>query len=94
MDRRCFFIKGAKELVTSLNKSSKELKSISDDLIETINESFEDNFDFFENYENSYSLTLAYPREFFEQIAKKEGIDFQDRDTLDIAKELHNKGFI
>ena len=49
---------------------------------------------FFDSYEDSYSLTLAYPREFFEQMAGEAGIPHEGRETLDVVRDLHKKGII
>jgi hypothetical protein len=42
----------------------------------------------------SYSLTLAYPREMFEQMARNHGIPYEGVETIEIAKELHMRGVI
>jgi hypothetical protein len=50
--------------------------------------------DFFSSYELSYSMTLAYPREFFEQMADQAMIAHAGVDTLDLVKALHRQGVI
>jgi hypothetical protein len=42
----------------------------------------------------SYSLTLAYPREMFEQMARDQGIPYEGVETIDIARELYRRGAI
>lgn len=49
---------------------------------------------FFDSYELSYSLTLAYPREMFEQMARSHGIPYQGVETIELAKELNRRGVI
>ena len=49
---------------------------------------------FFDSYKDSYSLTLAYPREFFEQMADEAGISHEGRETLDVVRDLHKIGII
>lgn len=50
---------------------------------------------FFESYESSYALTLAYPEEFLIEEARKAGIDVKGREKIDIIKELfaRKRGF-
>lgn len=44
--------------------------------------------DFFESYESSYSLTLAYPDDILLETAKQHGIETEGRDKKAIVKEL------
>jgi hypothetical protein len=46
---------------------------------------------FFESYESSYALTLAYPEEFLIDEAHKAGIEVNGREKIDIVKELFAK---
>lgn len=46
---------------------------------------------FFESYESSYALTLAYPEEILMDTARKEGIAVEGRDKNAIVKELFEK---
>jgi uncharacterized protein YggL (DUF469 family) len=46
---------------------------------------------FFESYESSYALTLAYPEEILIETARKEGITVEGRDKNAIVKELFEK---
>jgi hypothetical protein len=46
---------------------------------------------FFESYESSYALTLAYPEEILIETARREGICIEGRDKNAIVKELFEK---
>lgn len=50
--------------------------------------------DFFDSYEMSYSLTLAYPRELFEQMARENNLPWEGVETIDIVRKLHALGII
>ena len=43
---------------------------------------------FFESYESSYALTLAYPDDILLETARKNGIETEGREKNDIMKEL------
>lgn len=47
--------------------------------------------DFFESYESSYSLTLAYPDDILMETARQHGIETEGRDKKAIVKELFKK---
>ena len=47
--------------------------------------------DFFESYESSYALTLAYPDEILVETAQRHGIDTEGREKKEIVKELFEK---
>lgn len=98
MDRRRFFSRILGETVAAASECKKELDGIKSGLGETIDGLLglgeEPAPDFFDSYEMSYSLTLAYPRDMFEQMADKAGVLHSGRETIDIAKELHDKGVI
>jgi hypothetical protein len=47
--------------------------------------------DFFESYESSYALTLAYPDDILIETAHQLGIDTEGREKNDIVKELFEK---
>ena len=47
--------------------------------------------DFFESYESSYALTLAYPDDLLMETARQHGIDTEGREKTDIVKELFEK---
>ena len=50
---------------------------------------------FFDSYESSYALTLAYPDDILLETARKHGIETENRSNKDIVKELFikNGGF-
>ena len=52
------------------------------------NEDFEA---FFDSYESSYSLTLAYPDEILLDTARKSGVKTEGREKIEIVKELMKK---
>lgn len=47
--------------------------------------------DFFETYESSYALTLAYPDDILIETARQHGIPTKGRDKNEIVKELFEK---
>jgi hypothetical protein len=46
---------------------------------------------FFDSYESSYALTLAYPDDILLETARREGIATDGREKIDIVKELFQK---
>lgn len=46
---------------------------------------------FFDSYESSYSLTLAYPDEILLDTARKFGVETKGREKIEIVKELMKK---
>ena len=84
-NRRDFFKQFYSETRDSLVKSAGEL-------VKHARPPAKDNF--FDSYENSYALTLAYPREFFEEMALTADIPYEGRDVLAIVRDLHDKGLI
>ncbi|WP_022850849.1 hypothetical protein [Limisalsivibrio acetivorans] len=96
MDRRSFIRTMLKDNIKSVKESISEINKVRDDVTQTITEALEDIDEpgFFDSYEMSYSLTLAYPRDMFEQMADKEGIPHEGRETLEIVKDLHERGVI
>jgi hypothetical protein len=46
---------------------------------------------FFDSYESSYSLTLAYPDEILLDTARKFGVETEGREKIEIVKELMRK---
>jgi hypothetical protein len=46
---------------------------------------------FFESYESSYALTLAYPDDILLETARNFGIETEDRPKKDIVKDLFIK---
>ncbi len=73
--RRYFFQQAAK-IVAGFNAGVQEAKE---------KEAFED---FFESYDSSYSLTLAYPDEIMIETARQCGIETAGRGKKEIVKEL------
>ena len=51
----------------------------------------EDFESFFDSYESSYSLTLAYPDEILLDSARKLGVETEGREKIEIVKELLKK---
>ncbi len=52
----------------------------------------EEDFDnFFESYESSYALTLAYPDDILMETARTYGIETEGREKNEIVKELFKK---
>ena len=47
--------------------------------------------DFFESYESSYALTLAYPDDILIETAHQYGIETKGREKNEIVKELFEK---
>jgi len=47
--------------------------------------------EFFDSYESSYSLTLAYPDEILLESARQHRIEIEGRDKKEIVKELFEK---
>lgn len=46
---------------------------------------------FFDSYESSYALTLAYPDDILMETAQKYGIETEGREKNEIVKELFEK---
>lgn len=46
---------------------------------------------YFDSYESSYALTLAYPDEILMETARQSGIEIDGRDKKEIIKELFEK---
>jgi hypothetical protein len=52
----------------------------------------QENFEkFFDSYESSHALTLAYPDDILIETARREGIATDGREKIDIVKELFQK---
>ena len=52
----------------------------------------EDEFEkFFDSYESSYALTLAYPDDILMETARMHGVETEGRSKNDIVKELFKK---
>jgi len=74
-----YFFKQAAEIITGFNAGVQEAKE---------KEAFDD---FFESYESSYALTLAYPDEIMIATARQSGIETEGREKSEIVKELLEK---
>ena len=46
---------------------------------------------YFESYDSSYALTLAYPDDMLLETARRHGIETEGREKNDIVKELFKK---
>jgi hypothetical protein len=100
-DRRHFFQEATSNLLDGARQALQVKKHVEHELNSVLataatlgDELAEFDADFFSSYELSYSMTLAYPRDFFEQIADKAGVTHAGVDTLDLVKELHCRGAI
>jgi len=99
MQRREFFKASWKETIRTAQKSffglheaATNISSAVEDIIDP--DDTPGSGDFFDLYEMSYSLTLAYPREMFEQMASEQNIPYEGVETIDIARELNLRGVI
>ena len=72
-----------------LGQIGKVVESFGDGLKEAQEDQAFD--DFFETYESSYALTLAYPDDILIETAHQHGIDTRGREKNDIVKELFEK---
>ena len=74
-----FFVRQIGELVQGFEAGVREVEE-------------EEEFNkFFESYESSYALTLAYPDEILIETARMQGIETKNRDKIEIVKELFMK---
>ncbi len=98
MKRRDFFREALGETVRGAFKGIDSLKETFSGVSDTIQNAMEGtevaSGDFFDSYELSYSLTLAYPRELFEQMAREQGMPYEGVETIELARELNRKGVI
>jgi hypothetical protein len=98
MKRREFFRSSVDETIRAAQKGFLSLQKTFTSLSESVEDLLDDDTTakgkFFDNYEMSYSLTLAYPREMFEQIAREQGMPYEGVETIEIAKELYLRGVI
>jgi len=74
-----YFFRQAAEIITGFNAGVQEAKE---------KENFEE---FFESYESSYALTLAYPDDILMETAHSYGIETEGREKNEIVKELFKK---
>lgn len=98
MKRREFFREAWGETVRNACKGLGSLQETFSDVSSSVQDALDGTSvasgDFFDSYELSYSLTLAYPREMFEQIARDQGLPYEGVETIEIAKELNRRGVI
>lgn len=98
MKRRDFFREAVGETVRAAQKSLLTLQQTCSEVSSSVQDLMDDQTpgkgDFFDSYEMSYSLTLAYPRELFEQMARDQGMPWEGVETIQLARELHRRGVI
>ena len=95
--RREFFREALDESIRAAQKGFISLQETFTDVNDSVQDALDDTpgkGDFFDSYEMSYSLTLAYPREMFEQMARDQDIPYEGVETIDIANELYKRGVI
>ena len=73
---RRYFLQQAAEIISGFNAGVQEVKE---------KEAFED---FFESYDSSYALTLAYPDDLLLETAHRYCIETEGREKNEIVKEL------
>jgi hypothetical protein len=76
---RTYFWQQAAEIIAGFKAGIREARE---------KEAFDD---FFESYESSYALTLAYPDEIMIATARRYGIETEGREKSEIVKELLKK---
>ena len=97
MRRREFFRDALDESIRAAQKGFISLQETFTEVNDSVQDALDDTpgrGDFFDSYEMSYSLTLAYPREMFEQMARDQDIPYEGVETIDIANELYKRGVI
>lgn len=98
MKRREFFREALGETVRGACKGFDSLKetfsSVTDSIQDAMDGTEAASGEFFDSYELSYSLTLAYPREMFEQMAREQRIPYEGVETIELARELNRRGVI
>jgi hypothetical protein len=98
MKRREFFKEAFEETVRGAFKGLHSLRETFGEVSDTIQQAMDGtdmaSGDFFDSYELSYSLTLAYPREMFEQMAREQDIPYEGVETIELARELNRRGVI
>jgi len=98
MKRREFFREALGETVRGAYKGVESLRETFSGVSDTIQDAMDGtgaaSGDFFDSYELSYSLTLAYPRELFEQMAREQGMPYEGIETIELARELNRRGVI
>ncbi|WP_321371502.1 hypothetical protein [uncultured Desulfuromusa sp.] len=98
MKRREFFREALDESIRAAQKSFLSLQETFTEVNESVQDALNGDTpgkgEFFDSYEMSYSLTLAYPREMFEQMAREQGLSYEGVETIEIANELYKRGVI
>jgi len=98
MKRREFFKEALGESIRGAYKGFDSLKETFSGVSDTIQNALDGtevaSGNFFDSYELSYSLTLAYPRELFEQMAREQGMPYEGIETIELARELNRRGVI
>ena len=95
--RREFFREALDESIRAAQKGFISLQETFTEVNDSVQDALDDTpgkGNFFDSYEMSYSLTLAYPREMFEQMARDQDIPYEGVETIDIANELYKRGVI
>lgn len=98
MKRREFFREALDESIRAAQKGFLNLQEtftqVNDSVQDALDGPTPGKGDFFDSYEMSYSLTLAYPREMFEQMARDNNLPYEGVETIEIANELYKRGVI
>ena len=97
MKRREFFREALDESIRAAQKGVLSLQETFTEVNDAVQDVLEDapgKGDFFDSYEMSYSLTLAYPREMFEQMARDQDMPYEGVETIELANELYKRGVI
>lgn len=97
MKRREFFREALDESIRAAQKGFLSLQETFTEVNESVQDVLDETpgkGDFFDSYEMSYSLTLAYPREMFEQMARDQGMPYEGVETIELADELYKRGVI
>jgi hypothetical protein len=76
---RSFFKQAAGRVIAGFQAGADEARKLQD---------FDD---FFDSYESSYALTLNYPDEILIETARKEGIEVEGREKMEIVRELFER---
>jgi hypothetical protein len=98
MKRRDFFREALDESIRAAQKGFLSLQETFTEVNDSVQDALDGptpgKGDFFDSYDMSYSLTLAYPREMFEQMARDQGMPYEDIETIELARELNRRGVI
>lgn len=97
LKRREFFREALDESIRAAQKGFLSLQETFTEVNNSVQDALDDvpgKGEFFDSYDMSYSLTLAYPRELFEQMARDQGMPYEDVETIELARELNKRGVI